>query len=75
VSDLAYFVHRVFYPTHYALASYPNLEDAEKATQDLVSSGLERENVIAVPGDDVVLVCRRPSCSTYSRPRLLMCNR
>jgi len=60
MSELATFFHGadthfgVFYPTHYVLAIFETFEDAEKARQQLIASGWKGEEVIAVPGDDVV---------------------
>jgi hypothetical protein len=44
----------VFYPTGYIFAVYASFEQAEQARQNLVLSGLQREQAIAVPGEDVI---------------------
>ena len=44
----------VFYPNHYLLAIFPNLEDAERAKQKLSQAGQLSKDVVAVPGDEVV---------------------
>ena len=52
MSTLASFFHGhdthlgTFYPTHYVLAVYPSLKDAEEARRQLVAAGF--------PGDEVV---------------------
>ena len=59
MSTLASFFHGAdthlgtFYPTHYLLASYPSLKEAEDARNQLVASGYPRGEVIAVPGQDL----------------------
>src|SRR5712692_9341319 len=60
MSTLAEFFHGadthlgVFYPTHYILAIYPGFEEAEAARRKLLQSGLDGEEVIAVPGQDMM---------------------
>ena len=44
----------VFYPKHYLLAAFPNFTDAEAAKVELNRSGRRDEDVISVPGDEVV---------------------
>jgi len=44
----------VFYPKHYLLAVFPDLREAEEAARRLVLAGRPSEDVIAVPGEDVI---------------------
>jgi hypothetical protein len=44
----------IFYPKHYLLAAYPKLEDAERAVGALKNAGWADDDVIAVPGEEVV---------------------
>jgi hypothetical protein len=44
----------IFYPKHYLVASYPNLQDAEHATLQLRDAGWADDDLIAVSGEDVV---------------------
>ena len=44
----------IFYPKHYLLAAYPNLEDAERAVRQLRNAGWADDDVIAVSGEEVV---------------------
>lgn len=44
----------IFYPTHYLVAAYPNLEDAQRAMRLLKNVGWADDDVIAVPGEEVV---------------------
>lgn len=44
----------VFYPNHYLVAVFRDFTEAETAQQDLTSAGFLSENVIAVPGEEVV---------------------
>lgn len=44
----------VFYPKHYLLAVFPNFADAERVKMELNGSGRLPENVISVPGEEVV---------------------
>ncbi len=44
----------VFYPKHCILAAFENLADADRAKQQLVHAGLAAEDVISVPGEEVV---------------------
>src|SRR5437763_16366276 len=59
MSTLASFFHGAdthlgtFYPTHYLLASYPSLKEAQDARNQLVAYGYPRGEVIAVPGQDL----------------------
>lgn len=44
----------IFYPKHCLLSAYSTFEDAEHARKDLKISGCEDNDVIAVPGEEVV---------------------
>jgi hypothetical protein len=44
----------VFYPKHYILAMFPNLAEANRAKQALKRAGRSEEEVISVPGEEVV---------------------
>jgi hypothetical protein len=44
----------IFYPKHYVLAAYSRIEDAEHAKDALKRAGWSDEDVIAVPGKEVV---------------------
>jgi hypothetical protein len=44
----------VFYPKHYLLAVFPSFEEADGAKEELLRAGRVDEDVIAVPGDEVV---------------------
>ncbi len=44
----------IFYPKHYLLSAYSTFEDAEHARKDLKSAGLRDDDVISVPGEEVV---------------------
>ncbi|SRR5258706_4927948 len=44
----------VFYPTDYLVAIYRNEEEAAKARRVLFEAGMSDEDVVAVPGEDVV---------------------
>jgi hypothetical protein len=44
----------VFYPKHYILALFPNLAEADLAKQALKRAGRSDEDVISVPGEEVV---------------------
>jgi len=44
----------VFYPKHYLLAVFPNFADADRAKVKLSRSGRLDEDVISVPGEEVV---------------------
>jgi hypothetical protein len=44
----------VFYPTHYLLAIFPNLADADRAKEELNRAGRVDEDVISVSGQEVV---------------------
>ena len=44
----------VFYPKHYILALFPNFAEANLAEQALKRAGRSDEDVIAVPGEEVV---------------------
>jgi hypothetical protein len=44
----------VFYPKHYLLAVFPNFADADCAKGKLSSAGCLDEDVISVPGEEVV---------------------
>jgi len=63
MSTLASFFHGhdthlgTFYPTHYVLAVYPSLKDAEEARRQLVAAGFPGDEVIAVPGGDMLRLC------------------
>src|SRR5690242_1961324 len=60
MSTLATFFHGsdtefgVFYPRHYLLAVYEGFREAEQARWHLIDSGIGAEEVIAVPGDEIV---------------------
>lgn len=47
-------VFGIFYPIRYLLATYPNLEDAKRAIDALRKAGWADDELIAVPGEDVV---------------------
>jgi len=44
----------IFYPKHYLLSAFSNLEDAEHGRKELTSSGTKNEDVISVSGEEVV---------------------
>lgn len=44
----------VFYPKHCILAVFENLVDADRAKKELIHAGLMDEDVISVPGEEVV---------------------
>ena len=44
----------VFYPKHYLLAAFPDFADADEARVKLIRSGRLEEDVISVPGEEVV---------------------
>jgi hypothetical protein len=44
----------VFYPKHYLLAIFPNLAEADRAKGELTHAGRADEDVISVPGEEVV---------------------
>lgn len=44
----------VFYPKHCLLAAFENLADAQHAKEELAHAGFVREDVVCVPGEDVV---------------------
>jgi len=44
----------IFYPKHYVLAAYSRIADAEHAKEALKRAGWSDEDVIAVPGKEVV---------------------
>ena len=44
----------VFYPTHYLLAAFANLADAEYARAEIVRSGRIEEDVIAVSSNEAI---------------------
>jgi hypothetical protein len=46
----------IFYPTGYLMAAFPDLETAQHAARKLEFSGFSREEVLAVPGEEVVLL-------------------
>ena len=60
MSELSEFFHGsdthfgVFYPTGYVLAAFPSFDQAQEARQQLLASGFKSEDVVAVPGDDIV---------------------
>lgn len=43
-----------FYPTHYIVAGYPSMHDAQAAEQAFTESGVAAENVRAAAGDFVI---------------------
>ncbi|HEX7326494.1 MAG TPA: hypothetical protein VF292_14270 [Rhodanobacteraceae bacterium] len=43
-----------FYPTHYIVAGYPSMRDAQAAEQAFAESGVAVENVRAAAGDFVI---------------------
>ena len=44
----------VFYPSHYLLAVFPNLEASDVAKRDLVKAGVTDAEVISASGEEVV---------------------
>jgi hypothetical protein len=44
----------IFYPQNYLLAIFPNFEEAARAERQLLNAGFLQEDVVAVPGEDVV---------------------
>lgn len=44
----------VFYPTHYLLALFPNLADADTAKRQIQKAGFADNEVISASGDEVV---------------------
>ena len=44
----------VFYPKHYLLAVFPSLSEAQEAARRLILAGRPSQDVIAVPGEDVI---------------------
>lgn len=62
VSALSEFFHGseakfgIFYPTGYMLAAFPDLARAQRAARELETMGFSRENILAAPGEDVVLL-------------------
>ncbi|HEY1756826.1 MAG TPA: hypothetical protein VGG72_15750 [Bryobacteraceae bacterium] len=44
----------VFYPKHYLVAIFPTLAEADRAKEDLKRGGRSDEDVISVPGEEVI---------------------
>jgi hypothetical protein len=44
----------VFYPTHYIIAAFPKFESSERAAQALRCEGFSSDEVLAIPGSEVL---------------------
>ncbi len=44
----------VFYPKDYLLAAFPSFDDAQQVRLELTGSGFAAEDVVAVPGEEVI---------------------
>jgi hypothetical protein len=46
----------IFYPTGYLMAAFPDFAAAQHAARNLEFSGFSRDEVLAVPGEEMVLL-------------------